>query len=83
MVGGRYTNFAYEDGNLTPVNPPFTVNSFVNLSFEPGFFSAADESGAIYINVTFDILDTAYPEGKQFLNNTYTGPFDTPIMLPE
>jgi hypothetical protein len=76
MVGSRYTNFAYEDGNLTPVNPPFTVNSYVNLSFEPGFFSAADETGAIYVNVTFEMLDPAYPDGKQFLNNTYTRPFE-------
>jgi hypothetical protein len=76
MVGGSYRNFTYNDGNLTPVNPPVDLVNNVTLIFEPGFFASGDDTGQIYINLTFGINQTAHPEGMPFLNNTGTRPFD-------
>ena len=74
-MGSTYRNFTYNDGNKTPVEPPIGLKNNVTLVFEPGFFQAADETGAIYINMTFAINQTTYPLGTQFLNNT-GHPFD-------
>ena len=63
IVGQQYQNFTYDDGNLTPVNPPFDLKKNVTLVFEPGFFNAADESGAIYINLTFGVHENMHPGG--------------------
>jgi hypothetical protein len=75
LMGSTYRNFLYDDGNTTSVEPPVTIKKNLTMVFEPGFFQAADETGAIYINMTFEINQTAYPKGKWFLNNT-GHPFD-------
>jgi hypothetical protein len=73
-IAGIKDNFTYNDGNLTPVNPPIDLQKNVTFVFEPGFFRGADERGAIYINLTFGIKDTT--KMSKFLNNTQTLPFD-------
>jgi hypothetical protein len=77
-------NYTWDDGNLSgPVNLPVTLKQNVTFIFEPGFFVAANPSGAIYINLTFGVDEESADsplgyrhQGMQFLNNTRTGPWD-------
>lgn len=76
-------NFTYignVDGTITPQLDPTIENledkENITFAFQPGFFTAADTTGAIFINLTFGINETAYPEGLGFLNNTQSRPWD-------
>jgi hypothetical protein len=73
-------NFIYVDGSLTPSNPPVTINKNVSFVFDQGFFSDADDTGAIFINLTFGVdthsTNPLYPLGMEFLNTSGTQPFD-------
>jgi hypothetical protein len=85
LAPGRvpHVNFTYDDGNMTPVTPPVNLTRSVNLSFQPGFFTAADVRGAIYINLTFGTSVQVCPpsagcsyQGMPFLNTSKSGPWD-------
>lgn len=76
LVGAKYKNFTFVDGNMTPVNPPVDVRQNLTLIFEPGFFSSADETGALFINLTFGINQTPTHNGMLFLNTSKSQPFD-------
>jgi hypothetical protein len=76
-------NFTYIgniDGSITPQLDPTIENledkQNITFAFQPGFFTAADPTGAIFINLTFKINETAHPGGWGFLNNTQSQPWD-------
>jgi hypothetical protein len=94
-----HTGYTYVDGDFSaPVNPPIDDlqgKQNVTLSFPPGFFSSADTTGAIYINMTFGVWtqnpDIGAPvpssKGMQYLNSSRSGPWDynynsTEVTLP-
>lgn len=68
-----HKNFTYEDGNTTPVYPPFDFQDKISMVFEPGFFVGTDPYGAIYINLTYQV-----DPPQQFMNNSHPAsqPFD-------
>jgi hypothetical protein len=78
-----HVNFTYDDGNLTPVNPPVELKKNVTFVFEPGFFNYdGAERGAIYINMTFGVSTQVCDspgcriQGMQFLNTSKSRPWD-------
>ncbi|MDD1682315.1 MAG: hypothetical protein LUO98_00645 [Methanoregula sp.] len=75
-----HKNFIYVDGNPAPVNPPIDHledKQNITFAFPPGFFIGADETGSIYINMTFQVNRTSgTPGGMQYLNTSGTPPWD-------
>jgi hypothetical protein len=82
-------NFTYIgniDGSVTPQLDPTIENlatkRSITFAFPPGFFTAADDTGAIFINLTFGVSTHicdppgCRDQGMQFLNTSRTQPFD-------
>jgi hypothetical protein len=71
-VQAAFENYTFVSGSAEGKKPPVEIkDGNLSMIFEPGFFSATDDSGAIFINMTFE-LDPP----QQYLNNTHTKPFD-------
>ncbi len=73
----RTFNTPYIDDNSSTTQPPVEVNNSVSLKFSPAFFEILNAgSSPVYVNLSFNLtrLGTDYP--SQFLNNTWSSPFD-------
>jgi hypothetical protein len=80
LVGSSYEGFIIHEANISSgarTEPPFSLVKCVTYVFEPGFFEATEDDGAIYINTTFHIPErTGWDNGKPFLNTSRRPPFD-------
>lgn len=76
-------NFTYignVDGSIMPQLNPTIENledkENVTFAFQPGFFTAADRTGAIFINLTFGTKNVTSGQGITYLNTSRTQPWD-------
>jgi hypothetical protein len=76
-------NFTYIgniDGSVTPQLDPTIENledkKNITFAFPPGFFTAADPTGAIFINLTFGVKKTSNGQGVTYLNTSRVRPWD-------
>ncbi|MDO9549773.1 MAG: hypothetical protein Q7J03_02250 [Methanoregula sp.] len=68
----------YIDGSSTASPPPVIVKDNISLIINPRVFDIMQAGySKVYINLTFDMLDSGgAPVKSSFLNNTLTTPFD-------
>jgi hypothetical protein len=80
----RTFNTPYIDGNSSTTQPPVEVKNNVSLKFTPAFFDILNAGNSpVYINLTFDLSTAGSPYSSQFLNNTWSSPFDYDYNTPE
>ncbi len=76
----NFTTIGNVDGSITPQLDPTIENlelkENITFAFQPGFFTAADDTGAIFINLTFGAINTTSKEGISYLNTSRTQPWD-------
>lgn len=68
----------YLDGGSTAVSPPALVHDNISLIINPRVFDIMQSGYSnVYLNLTFDLRDTAgLPVKSSFLNNTLARPFE-------
>jgi len=80
----RTFNTPYIDENSSTTQPPVEVKNNVSLKFSPAFFDILNAgSSPIFINLSFNLNNGGSSYYSQFLNNTWSSPFDYDYDTPE